>query len=37
MNSKVQFTKKELNLVAKNGGIKKPQNMSTIELVVRYL
>ena len=33
MNSKIEFTKKELNLFAKNRGIKKPQNMSTIELL----
>ena len=33
MNSKIEFTKKELNLIAKNRGIKKPQNMSTIELL----
>ena len=33
MNSKIEFTKKELNLVAKNRCIKKPQNMSTIELL----
>ena len=33
MTSKMDFTKKELNLIAKNRGIKKPQNMSTEELV----
>ena len=33
MNSKIDFTRKEWNLVAKNRGIKKPQNMSTIEFL----
>ena len=33
MTSKINFTKKELNLIAENRGIKKAQNMSTEELV----
>ena len=33
MTSKIDFTQKELNLIAKNRGIKKPQNMSTEELI----
>ena len=33
MNSKIDFTKKLLNLVAKNRGIKNPQKMSTIKLL----
>ena len=33
MALKFDFTKKELNLIAKNRGIKKPQNMSTEELI----
>ena len=32
MTSKIKFTRKELNLVAKDRGIKNPQNMSTEEL-----
>ena len=33
MTSKIEFTKKELNLITKNRGIKKPQNLSTKELL----
>ena len=33
MTSKIKFTRKELNLVAKDRGIKNPQNMSTEELL----
>ena len=33
MTSKIKFTRKELNLVAKDRGIKSPQNMSTEELL----
>ena len=33
MKSKIKFTRKELNLVAKDRGIKNPQNMSTEELL----
>ena len=33
MTSKINFTRKELNLVARNKGTKKPQNMSTEELL----
>ena len=33
MTSKFEFTRKELDLVAKNRGIKEPQNMSTKELL----
>ena len=33
MTLKFDFTKKELNLIAKNRGIKKPQNVSTEELI----
>ena len=33
MTSKIEFTIKELNFVAKNKGIKTPQNMSTKELL----
>ena len=33
MTSKIEFTKKQLNLVAKNRGIKEPQNTSTEELL----
>ena len=33
MTSKIMFTRKELNLVAKERGIKKPGNMSTEELL----
>ena len=34
MASKIDFTRKEYNLIAKSRGIKEPENMSTI--VVRY-
>ena len=33
MTSKIKFTRKELNLVAKDRGIKNPQTMSTEELL----
>ena len=33
MTSKIDLTKKELNLIAKNRGIKKLQDMSTEELI----
>ena len=33
MTSKIEFTKKELNLITKNRGIKRPQNLSTKELL----
>ena len=33
MTSKIKFTRKELNLFAKDRGIKNPQNMSTEELL----
>ena len=33
MTSKIYFTKKELNLAAKNRGIKEPQNISTSNLL----
>ena len=33
MTSKIDLTKKELNLIAKNRGIKKRQDMSTEELI----
>ena len=34
MSSKnIEFTRKEYNLIAKNRGIKEPQNMSTEELL----
>ena len=33
MTSKIKFTRKELNLAAKDRGIKNPQNMSTEELL----
>ena len=34
MTSKIiKFTRKEYNLIAKNRGIKEPQNMSTEELL----
>ena len=33
MTSKIKFTRNELNLVAKDRGIKNPQNMSTEELL----
>ena len=33
MTSKIKFTRKELNLVSKDRGIKNPQNMSTEELL----
>ena len=33
MTSKIKFTRKELNLVAKDRDIKNPQNMSTEELL----
>ena len=33
MTSKIEFTKKELNLITKNRGIKKRQNLSTKELL----
>ena len=33
MTSKIEFTRKELNFVAKKRGIKEPQNMSTEELL----
>ena len=33
MTSKIDFTQKELNLIAKNRGIKKLQDMSTEELI----
>ena len=33
MNSTIEFTRKEYNLIAKNRGIKEPENMSTKELL----
>ena len=36
MTSKIDFTKKELNLAAKNRSIKEPQNMSNEELRCPY-
>ena len=33
MTSKIYFTRKELNLAAKNRGIKEPQNTSTSKLL----
>ena len=39
MTSKIEFTRKELNFVVKNRGIKKPQNMSTevlVDTISRY-
>ena len=33
MASKIEFTRKEYNFIAKNGDIKEPENMSTRELL----